>query len=37
MTQGKPKKHRVRGYLMKIPGRRKKTLVKPQLKKLPKR
>jgi len=31
------KQHRVKGYLMKVPGRRKKTRVKPQLKRLPKR
>jgi len=29
--------HRVKGYLMKVPGRRKKTLVRPQLKRNPRR
>jgi len=33
----KPKKYLKRGYLMKIPGRRKKTRVAPQLVKRPKR
>lgn len=33
----KPKSYRKKGYLMKIPGRKKKTRVKPQLVKLPKK
>jgi len=31
------KQYRVKGYLMKVKGRRAKVRVKPQLKKLPKR
>jgi len=31
------KKYLKKGYLMKVPGRRKKTRVKPQLVKLPKK
>ena len=33
----KAKQHRVKGYLMKVPGKRKKTRVKPQLRKNPKK
>ena len=33
----KPKKYLKRGYLMKVPGRRKKTLVKAQLCKRPRK
>ena len=32
----KPKSKRVRGYLRKVPGKRKKIRIKPQLRKLPK-
>jgi len=30
-----PKQHRVKGFLRKVPGKRKKTLIKPQLRKNP--
>jgi len=32
----KPKQHRVRGFLRKVPGKKKKIRIKPQLRKLPK-
>lgn len=33
----KPKQTRVKGFLRKVPGSRKKIRVKPQLRKMPKR
>lgn len=35
--QKKPKKYRKRGYLMKVPGKRKQVRVAPQLVKRPRR
>ena len=37
VEKDKMKQHRVKGYLRKIPGKRKKVRIKPQLRKLPKR